>query len=210
MSENILRAEMRELTGKEISKKMRREGKIPGVFYSRSEKSIPIILDERELMKVLVSESGLLDIQIDKKKKRKAIIKEVQTDPVKQTLVHVDVMGVKLKEKVTLAVPIHCVGEAVGVKEDGGILHQVLREIEVSSLPLDLPEHIEIDVSELGIGDSITLDSIKIENVEILGEPNQSIVHVITPTVIKEEEEVVSEEEEGEAPEEEAAEEENQ
>ncbi|MFZ5518253.1 MAG: 50S ribosomal protein L25 [Candidatus Zhuqueibacterota bacterium] len=204
MSEQLLNAEVRKLTGKEIAKKLRREGKVPGIFYSHNEESIPIIVDERELMKVLVSESSLIDIQIEKKKKRKAIIREVQTDPVKQNLVHVDVMGVNLKEKVTLAVPIRFVGEAVGVKTHGGILHQLMREIEVSCLPLDLPEHIEIDVSALNVGDLITVSAIHLENVEILGEPDQAIVHVITPTVAKSSETDLSEVTEGEAGEEEA------
>lgn len=210
MSENLLHAELREETGKEFSKKIRREGKVPGVFYSHNEKTLAITLDERELMKVLVAEGGLLDIQIDKKKKRKAIIKEVQTDPVKQTLVHVDVMGVKMKEKVTLSVPFNFVGEAIGVKDQGGILHQSMRDIEVSCLPLDLPENIEIDVSELGIGDSITLSSVTIENVELLGDPDQSIVSVIAPSITKEdEEEPVAEEAEGGESEDESTEEES-
>jgi len=206
MSEQLLNAEVRKLTGKEIAKKLRREGKIPGVFYSHNEESVPIIVDERELMKVLVSESSLIDIQIEKKKKRKAIIREIQTDPVKQSLVHVDVMGVNLKEKVTISVPIRCVGEAVGVKTQGGILHQMMREIEVTCLPLDLPEHIEINVSALNVGDSITVRAIHLDNVEIMGEPDQAIVHVVTPTVSKTGETTPSEAAEGETGGEEAAE----
>ncbi len=210
MSENLLHAELRDSKGKGASKKLRREGKVPGVFYAHNEKTVPIALDERELMKLLATESGLLDIQIDKKKKRKAIIKEVQSDPVKQTLVHVDVMGVRLKEKITLSVPFNFVGEAIGVKDQGGILHQLMREVEVSCLPLDIPEHIEVDVSELAIGDTITLDSIRIENVEILGEPDQAIVHIISPSIaVEEEPEEIEEEIEGEEPEEEADEDED-
>lgn len=186
MSENLLQAETREVAGKEFAKKLRKQGKVPGIFYAHDEKSIPIVLDERDAMKILTSETGLIDFQIGKRRKRKAIIKEIQTDPVKQTLLHVDVMGVDLKEKITVEVPIHINGEAVGVKTQGGILHQYLRTIEVSCLPLDIPEYIEIDVANLNIGDSITLGSCAIKNVEIIGEPEQPIVIVIAPSVVKE------------------------
>jgi large subunit ribosomal protein L25 len=128
----------------------------------------------------------LIDFKIGRKRKRKAIIKEIQTDPVKQTLVHVDVMGVHLKEKIEVEVPIHFVGEAVGVKEQGGILYQHLRSIEVSCLPLDIPEHIEVDVTGLNIGDAISLESISIENAEIIGDLEQPLVSVMPPTVVKE------------------------
>ena len=196
MSENLLRAKTREIKGKEFAKKLRKQGKIPGIFYARDQKSIAIILDERDTMKVLTTESGLIDFQIEKKRKRKAIIKEVQTDPVKQTLLHVDVMGVHLKEKIEVEVPIHFIGEAVGVKEQGGILYQHLRSIEVSCLPLDIPEHIEVDVNNLKIGDSLNLESISIENAEIIGDLEQPVVSVMPPTVIKEPVAVEEEEEE--------------
>lgn len=186
MSENLLIAELRENTGKEFAKKLRRQGKVPGIFYAHDEKSIPIMLDERAAMKILTSESGLLDFQIGKKKKRKVIIKEVQTDPVKQTLVHIDVMGVRLEEKITVEVPVHIKGEAIGVKSQGGMLHQYLREIEVSCLPLDIPESIEIDITNLNIGDVITLGSVSLEKIDTMGDSEQPIVSVIAPTLIKE------------------------
>ncbi len=207
MSEHVLHVETREGTGKEYAKKMRREGKVPGVFYAHNEKSVPILFDEREIMKTLTSsEIGLIDIQIGKKQQRKAIIKEIQTDPIKQYLVHVDVMGVKLENKVNIAVPIHINGEAVGVKEQGGILHNYMREIEVSCLPLDIPEYIDIDVSELNIGDSITISDLAVENVTFVDDLEQPIVSVLIPKVVKEEvaEEVEELEEEAEGEEKEA------
>ncbi|UCE05440.1 MAG: 50S ribosomal protein L25 [bacterium] len=200
MSENVLHAEIREVTGKEFAKKLRKHGKIPGIFYAHDEKPVAIIVDERDTMKILTSESGLIDIQIGKKRKRKAIIKDAQADPVKQTLLHIDVMGVRLKEKIHVEVPIQFMGDAVGVKDHGGVLHQYLRAIEVSCLPLDIPDHIEVDVTNLNIGDSISLSSLSIENVEILGDPEQPIVNVLPPTVVKvpvaEEVEAVEEEKE--------------
>ena len=194
MSENVLQVELRESTGKEYAKKMRRDGKVPGIFYAHNEKSLPILFNEREIMKTLTSsEVGLIDIQIGGKQRRKAIIKEVQTDPIKNYLVHVDVMGVSLEKSVTVAVPIHIMGEAIGVKEQGGILHNYIREVEVSCLPLDIPEYIEVDVSELNMGDSIQLSTLDVEKVSFLGDLDQPIVSILAPKIVKEEE-VVEEE----------------
>lgn len=214
MSENVLQVELRGSTGKEYAKKMRRDGKVPGIFYAHNEKSVPILFNEREIMKTLTSsEAGLIDIQIGGKKKRKAIIKEVQTDPIKNYLVHVDIMGVSLEKSVAVAVPVHIVGEAIGVKEQGGILHNYIREVEVSCLPLDIPEYIEVDVSELNMGDSIQLSTLTAEKVSFLGDLDQPIVSILAPKVVKEEEvveeegveeELEGEAKEGEAPEEEA------
>lgn len=186
MSELVLHAELRKVTGKEYAKKLRQQGKVPGVFYAHNETAIPITLDERITTKVLSSEGGLIDFQIGSKKKRKAIIKEVQTDPVRQSLVHIDIMGVQLKEKLTIEVPIHFLGEAIGVKEQGGILHQYFREIEVTCFPLDIPDYIEIDVSQLQLGDSIIISELSVPNIEIEGDPQQQIVSVMAPSVAKE------------------------
>ena len=186
MSENLLHAEIREVTGKEFAKKLRKQGKVPGIFYTHGEDPVPIALEEQDTIKFLTSESGLIDFQIGKKRKRKAIIKDVQTDPLKQTLLHVDVLGVRLEEKIIVAVPISVVGEAIGVKLQGGILHQYLRELQVECLPLNIPERITIDVTSLNIGDTITVRTLTIENVQILDDPEQPIVNVLQPTIVKE------------------------
>ncbi len=188
MSEHVLNVELREETGKGFAKKMRREGKIPGIFYAQNEKSVPILIDEREIMKTLTgSEVGLIDIKIGKKQKRKAIIKEVQTDPIKQYLVHLDVMGVKLTEKINVSVAIRIVGEAIGVKDQGGILHSDLREAEILCLPLDIPDHIDVDVSELNIGDSLMLSDLTLEKASFVGDLDQPVVSVLTPKAVVEE-----------------------
>ena len=177
---------------------------VPGVFYAHGEAAIPISLDVRNATKILTSEGGLIDIQIGSKKKRKAIFKEVQTDPIRQSLIHISVMGVQLKEKITIEVPIHFLGEAIGVKEQGGILHQYFREIEVTCLPLDIPDHIDIDVAHLNMGDSMSLGDLSVANVEIEGDPDQHVVSVMAPTVVKEKVEEEIAEGEGEEEEEKA------
>lgn len=186
MSENLLQAEIREVAGKESAKKLRKQGKIPGIFYTHGEAPVPIVLDEQDSMKLLTSETGLFDFQIGKKRKRKAIIKEVQTDPLSQKLLHIDVLGVRLEERITVAVPVQIVGEAVGVKQQGGILHQYLRELQVECLPLDIPERITVDVTNLNIGDTITARALVVEKVQILNDPEQPIVNVLPPTIVKE------------------------
>lgn len=198
----------REAVGKQNAKKLRREGKLPGVFYAHGEKPVPVIVEYRDLENA-ISYTGLIDVKIDDKRKRKAIIKDFQLDPLTNKFKHVDIMGVRLKEKITVTVPIHLVGEAVGVKDMGGILHQYFHEVEVTCLPLDIPEVIEIDVTELKIGDSINIGDVEIENVNIEGDPTQPIVSILAPTVKAAAEEVVeeeAEEAEGEEKEEEAAE----
>ncbi|RMF66136.1 MAG: 50S ribosomal protein L25 [Calditrichaeota bacterium] len=186
MSELVLSVEKREATGKKISKQLRREGKIPGVFYFHGQDSVPVAVDEKELRNVIHSEASIIDLDFDGKKKTKCVIREVQWDPVYGHPLHVDFMGIKLTEEVTVDVPVHVVGTAVGVKDGGGIMQHILREITVQCLPLDIPEHIEVDVTELEIGDAIRVEDLKLDKVKILSEPSQSIVVIRPPTVVAE------------------------
>ena len=193
MSEVVLNAAKRGVSGKKYAKQLRREGKIPGIFYTRNEKSIPLIFDLEEVQLLLRTEIGLFDLKIEKKKNLKCIVKEMQFDPVSNKLLHLDVMGVKLEEKINVTVPVHIVGEAVGAKDEGGILNQTLYELDVNCLPLDIPEHIDIEVSDLKVGDTIHVSDIKLENVEILNEPEVVVVGVVLPRAAKEEEEAEEE-----------------
>ncbi len=185
MAENLLTVEERANTGKGNARRLRRQGKVPGIFYARAEKTIPIQMEEREILKILTAAGGLFDLQIGDKKKRKAIIKETQIDPVGQRLSHVDIQGVNLKEKITIEVPIRIIGDAKGVKEQGGILHQYLREVEISCLPLDIPEHIDVDVTQLNIGDAITIQQLSAENVTFLQDSDQPVVSVLSPMIVE-------------------------
>lgn len=188
MAEHVLHAESREGIGKGKAKKLRREGKVPGIFYAHNEKSVPVFFDELEIIKTITASQavGLIDVLISGTEKRKAIIKEVQTDPIKNNPIHIDVMGVKLTEKINVSVPIHLIGDAPGVKEQGGILHQYLRDIEVSCLPLDIPEHIDINVTNLRIGNSILVSDVALEKVTFTVEPEKQIVSVLAPKIIAE------------------------
>lgn len=193
MAELSLNVEERKEVGKKATKQLRYTGKIPGIYYIHGEDSVPVAVDEKSLREILQSESSIIDLNFGKNKNTKCVIREIQWDPVYNAPLHVDFMGIKLTEKITVEVPVHLVGTPVGVKQEGGILQHIIREIEVECLPLDIPEHLEVDVSELEIGDAIRVEDIVIEKVTILNEPNQTIAVVRPPTVIAEPTEEVEE-----------------
>jgi large subunit ribosomal protein L25 len=178
MSDLAINAVSRQTTGKKFAKQLRRDGKIPGIFYAHGEEEIKLTFDHKDVKKLMGIEVSLIDVSIDKKKAKKCIVKEIQSDPVTGRPVHLDVMGVSLTEKITVTIPVHLKGEPIGVKEEGGTLTFSLHELEISCLPLDLPENVIIDVAELKLGDSIHVRDIKIDKVEILNDSEVSIVSV--------------------------------
>jgi large subunit ribosomal protein L25 len=223
MAEQSLAVRLRTEKGKEAARRLRNQGLIPAVVYGQREEAIPIALNPQHLVKALhagAGERSLIKLTIeglqDGPLTKTVILKEKQVDPVKRTLLHVDLYTIAMDEAIRVSIPVHLLGKAHGV-ELGGVLEQVLREIEVECLPGDIPSGIDIDVSSLEIGDSIHVKDITLEKAEIQIDLEQTIVTVVPPTVYEEpvvEEEVVVEgeeveEEEGEKKEEkeEAAEE---
>ncbi|MFQ5823600.1 MAG: 50S ribosomal protein L25 [bacterium] len=186
MIEKVINVETRNDIGKKATKQLRRIGKVPGIYYFHGQNSIPISIDEKLLKSVIQAETNILELKFDNGNHSKCVIREVQWDPIYGKPLHVDLMGIKLTEKVTVTVPIHFVGTPVGVKQSGGILQLLIREIEVEGLPLEIPEHLEIDVSNLDIGDTIRVADISVEKVKILSDPSQSIVVVRPPVVVVE------------------------
>ncbi|NOY77360.1 MAG: 50S ribosomal protein L25 [Calditrichaeota bacterium] len=193
MSEAVIKADLREKGTKSQLKQLRKAGKIPAVFYSAHKDSRLITLDAKEFRHLLLAGANIFDLVVGKGRKKACIVREVQVDPVTDEIVHVDLLGIKASEKVTMKVPIVLVGEAIGVKDFGGILEHQLREVEISCLPKDIPENIEIDISHLNIGDSVTIGDLKMENVEFLTDPEHTVASVSHPKKV--EEEVVAEEE---------------
>jgi len=193
-----LKAKLRDNTGKEISKKYRREGIVPGVLYSPHDKENLILkVKNHELLKLLSTKShGLIDLEIDdgkKKASRLAVIKDLQYNSLKMQIVHVDFYGVTLKEKLTLEIDIELIGEPIGL-EEGGILQTELRKVEIECLPSQMPDSLKVDLSSLKIGDHISVGDIEIpEGVEVLTELDRVVAAVVLPSKI---EEVVEEEEE--------------
>ncbi len=204
MKKPKLKVELRDNTGKEINKKFRREGIVPGVLYSPHDKENLILkVKTNELSKILSAKThGLIDLEINdgtKKVSRLAIIKDFQYNSLKRQIVHVDFYGVTLKEKLTLEVDIELIGEPIGVKE-GGILQVELRKVEIECLPSHVPENLKADLTSLKVGDHITIGEMEIpEGVEVLTDPDKIIAAVVPPAkveeVVEEEEEVVEGEE---------------
>ncbi|MFQ6617117.1 MAG: 50S ribosomal protein L25 [Fidelibacterota bacterium] len=177
-----LKVERRDKTGKVFARKYRGEEKIPGIYYSHGEKSIPILIAESELRNALRSGLMILPVSIDGRRKRRSILKEIQYHPVTGKIIHVDIMGVRKGEYVHLNIPVYLEGTAEGVKSQGGIVQQSLRELEIRCLPEDIPDQVVIDISKLYVGDSIHVNEIKLDNVEILSDKGSAIVTIIQPT----------------------------
>ena len=225
MAEQVLAVQLRTEKGKEAARKLRSQGLIPAVVYGHREETIPVTLNPQKLSKALrggAGERSLIKLTIeglqDGPVTKTVILKEKQIDPVKRTLMHVDLYTVAMDETIHVAIPVHVMGKAAGV-EQGGVLEQVLREIEVECLPGDIPSSIDVDVSALEIGDSIHIAAITLEKAKILADPEQTILTIVPPTVyeepvveeeIAEEEEIEGEEEEKKEEKEEAGEEESE
>ena len=203
MAETVLTAEKRDSIGSRYARKYRRENKVPGVFYIHSEDPVHVLLDFRNLTNFLHHSHALIDLKIDgEAKSRKCVIKDVQYHPVTDNIAHIDFLGVKMGEKLTLQVPIQLTGQPEGLKM-GAIIEQLMQELEIQCLPKDLPESLEVDVSELEIGKSISVGDLSFENVEILTDPNQAIALLEIPKKValeaEEEVEAVEGEEDAEA-----------
>ena len=199
MGDILLKAQVREKTGKEISRKLRAQGLIPAILYGPSTQPIPLVVNPIAVLKALEKEqsaSSFLDLEITDGKTsqvKKALIKDVDFHPATDQLIHVDFYEITVGKELTLEVPIVIVGKAKGV-EKGGILEQNLRELTISCLPKLVPSHIEIDVANLDIGDSIHVADISVaEGIKIENDPQVPVVTLVAP-----EEEVEAEAEEEE------------
>jgi large subunit ribosomal protein L25 len=196
MERPVLTAETREKSKKGGSRKLRAQGLIPAVFYGPQAKTIPLVLDRRELSKVLQTEAGenvLIDLNIrsaDQPNRKVVMVKDLQIDPLQRKILHADFYEVSMDTRVTVEIPVHLIGKSEGVKI-GGILEQVLREIQIQCLPGDIPKGIEVDVSALKIGDSIHVREIQIEKVKILSNAGMTVATVVPPAA--EEKKVVEE-----------------
>jgi len=199
----------REQRGSADARRLRRAGFIPGVLYGRGIEPHAICVPERELRRVLTGSGGLhaiLDVVLEGEKATHAsILKDYQQDPLRGHISHIDLQEVPLDEPIQAAVTVQLVGEPTGVKE-GGVLSQVQREINVEALPLEIPEHIDLDVSGMAIGDSLRLADLPArDGVTYLDDPEDTVLATVTlPTRVEEPEEAVEEGEElpeGELPE---------
>ena len=184
---NILEAQAREAGTKNDARRVRRDGKIPAVVYGAGKDSLAISVDPRVVTRILNSETGhntIFDLALGGEK-TKAMIVDWQYEPIKGHLLHIDLKRIALDKVLRVSVPIFLVGEAAGVKQEGGIMEQMLREVEVECLPADIPSHIDADVSQLTFGKVLrVLDLPRSEKLKFLTDANQPVAHV---TSVKEE-----------------------
>jgi large subunit ribosomal protein L25 len=190
----------REGRGSAEARRLRRAGLIPGVLYGRGKTPHVISIPERELRRVLSGPAGLhaiLDVVLDgQKTPHPSILKEYQLHPIRGTLTHVDFHEVRLDQPIQAQVSVTLMGEPAGVKE-GGVLSQVTREVTVEALPMEIPEHLDLDVSGMAIGDSLRVaDLTAIEGVSFLDDPEETVLATVTPPTVVEEPEVEEEAEE--------------
>ncbi len=186
MEKVILEASERKTGGNKSSKKtLRKSGRVPGVFYARSVDPVHIDVSENAIKPlVFTGETNLINLKVNNQE-YDCIVKDVQFDPVTDRIVHFDLLGLTSGEKFSLEVPLLAKGSAIGVK-DGGILQQQLYRLEIECLPADIPQHLEVDVTNLKIGDAIHISDLSFENIEILNLPEALVVSVVHPKVEKE------------------------
>ncbi|MDQ3620450.1 MAG: 50S ribosomal protein L25/general stress protein Ctc [Actinomycetota bacterium] len=183
MAEVKLPAEKRTEVGKGHARRARAAGRVPGIVYGKGMEPVAVEVSRRELVTAFHSDAGmntLLDIELEGTTTL-ALARELQRDPVKGTLLHVDFVKIDRKQAVEVEVPVHMIGEAPGQKE-GGVLENPLFQLHVRCLPLEVPESIEVDISSLNIGDSLRVQDISTDDkFEILNDPDAAVVAIAAP-----------------------------
>jgi len=189
MAEITVNAETRGDFGKNASRRLRYSGKVPAIVYGGKGRNISVTVDPKALLRVLKSEAGrnsILKLEISGEGSTNAILKSWQVDPIKENFLHADFFRIAMDVEIRVTVPIAVKGEAPGVKTEGGILELVIRQIDVECLPGDIPERIEVDVTDLGLNQAIRVSDLPITaKVKVLNNPDQVVVHVVS---VKEEE----------------------
>jgi len=201
MEKTILKVQVREEVGKGIAKRLRGKGLMPAVVYKDGKSAVHLQMSVKEFEQTLHTKAGenvLITLQIEggskQLKDKTVIIKEIQHEPIKDAILHVDFNEISLTETIKVDVPVVLKGEPAGVKQDGGVLDFVIRQLHVECLPTNIPEGIDIDVSLLKIGDSVMVkNAVFPEGVKVLNEPELIVAIVKPPHVEKPPEEVVEE-----------------
>jgi large subunit ribosomal protein L25 len=185
---NVVEAQPREANGKNVARRVRKSGKLPAVVYGAGKPPLSVSLDPKQISRILHSAAGhntIFDLQVDGER-TKAMIVEWQYEPIRGSLLHLDLKRIAMDQRLKVKVPVVVKGEAAGVKQQGGILDQVLREVEVECLPGDIPGHVDADVSNLVFGQSLRVSDLPLDRtkVKIFTPADQVVAHV---TSVKEE-----------------------
>jgi len=185
---NILEAMPRTAGSKNDARRVRRQGRVPGVLYGAGESTLTVSLDPRQISRILHSQTGhntIFDLTLEGGKTTKAMIVDWQYEPMKGALLHIDLKRIAMDQKLRVHVPIVLKGDAEGVKTQGGILEQTLRELEIECLPADIPTSIESDVTHLVFGTVLRVSDLpQRAKLKVVTEANQMVAHIIA---IKEE-----------------------
>lgn len=184
--EASLNARTREEHGKGAARKLRAAGRIPVVVYGHGDQTQTLSVDALELEKLLARisvENTLIELSVDGAGTTRALIREVQMHPFKPEVLHMDLLQVHAGERIRLNVPVRVAGIPDGVRNGGGVMDQVLYDVEVECLPGDIPDALEVDVTELGVGESARVRDLHAPNVSILNDPDLPVVSVLAPTV---------------------------
>lgn len=184
----VLAAQRRTESGKGAARKLRTSGFIPAVVYGHGRETQSLAVAQTELDKVLhriARGSTVFDLTIDGQTVQ-ALVREIQRHPTRKTVTHLDFYEIHAGERISLDVPITLVGSPEGVRSAGGVLEQFLRALEIEVLPRDIPEHVEVDVANLGIGHSLHVSDISVPNAVVLSDPHTTICTVVPPRVEEE------------------------
>src|SRR5436190_24041505 len=184
MAEILVSAQNRADRGKNNARRLRAKGLIPAVVYGGKSEAQAVAVDPKTLLKVLRSESGrntILNLDFGDGARTSAILKSWQVDPVKEHFLHADFYRIAMDVAIRVTVPIMARGEARGVKVDGGILELIMRTVQVECLPGDIPERIEVDVTDLGIHDALRVSDLPPNaKLKVLDDADQVVVHVVS------------------------------
>jgi len=177
-----IEANPRSSRGKNEARRLRRQGFIPATLYGGKKDPVAISVEAKRLAAILrAGHNTIFNVTIDGDTDS-VLIKDWQTDPLKGRLLHADLIRIRLDQETRVEVPIRIVGEPRGVKQDGGLLDVVSHELEVECLPTDIPEYIDVDVSDLAVGDHISVKDVKIDpKIKILTDPDHVIASVLAP-----------------------------
>jgi large subunit ribosomal protein L25 len=184
--ENLITAQVRLKYGKEASRKLRYKGEIPAILYGPLQEAIPLIVSKRNIEKIITNKTAkkILEMEVqhpDGIKKCRVMFKDIQKNAISDEIIHIDFYDIKKNQKIQVAIPIIYEGEAIGVKEQGGAMQFLARNINIQCFPTDIPENVKIDISDLKIGDTRTIQDLKLDqSLKIIDDPFRVIVSVVT------------------------------
>jgi len=184
MREPEISAEIRERKGKSFARKLRRSGEIPCVLYGIEAEPVTLQMNRRAFEKLLTETRSVFVVHYGDIKQR-TVVKEIQHHPVKGDIIHVDLQRIKAGQEISLAIPLHFVGVSPGVKM-GGVFQELRSELEITCLPKYIPNEIEVDISELNIGDSLHISDLKLEHIKIEGDIHTALCSVVMPKKVEE------------------------